>query len=258
MSGHAKRGLIPMTDVTISVGDVVEDREETSPDGVVLNRPPIPTSDWHVQDKGPVSLHNPEYPDDDRTIIVVYFDELESNYPNYTGGRPIPISQLNRDDVEYYAFPETRLRPVDFLDPIELQLEEISPAPYHARNFSAATNRDYIDAIAERGRPKPLPLVRDCDHGFELLNGHKRIWASYVAGLETIPVECIYLEDFSAAKRWAKHHLEGYGPDERAAALDRLHDRFNETQVEQITQPHLPDDTQPSPQLARTDGGRSD
>ena len=239
---------------TISVGDIVQDREGTSPDGVVVNRPPVPTSEWHVQDIGPVALHNPDYPDDDRTIIVVYFDQLDEHLPNYTGGRPLPLSYLNSAGIDYYAFPKTRLRTVSSLEPMTLALEEIDPAPYHARNFSAAANADYIDAIADRGRPKPIPLVRDCGEQFEILNGHKRLWASYIAGLEEIPVDCIYLDDHSAAEYWARHHLEDYGPEERSVAIDRLQERLPATRVDQIVESHLSVQTDDSVTIA-TDGG---
>lgn len=250
-------GGAAMSNSSISVGDVVADREGTSPNGVVVNRPPVPVSEWDVWGKGSVASHNPEYPADDRTMIVVYFDELEA-YPNYTGGRAIPISQLNRDDVNFYAFPETRLRQIGSLESLELRVGTPTAAPYHARNFAAEENREYIDAIADRGRPKSRPLVRECDGDFELLNGHKRVWASHVAGLETIAVECIYLDDFTAAKRWAQYHLADYSHDEREAALTRLRDRFNRTQVEQIVQPHLPDVAQSATQSPRTDGGRDE
>jgi len=246
-----------MPEHTVSVGDVVEDREGTSPDGVVVNRVPKPVSEWYVRGQGPVSEHNPAYPADDRTIIVVYFDRLGSQYPNYTGGRAIPVGKLNSDGVKFYAFPETRLRRINSLKPIEVEIAALRPAPYHARNFSAAANRQYIDAIADRGRPKAPPLVRDCPDGFELLNGHKRVWASYVAGLESLSVECIYLDDLAAAKRWARYHLEAYTAEERAVALDRLRGRFDDTQLERI----VPSQLAPlaaSQQPVRTDGGRYD
>lgn len=248
-----------MTDLetSISTGDIVEDLEGTSPNGIVVNRPPVPIKDWQVFGKGPVSAHNPEYPEDDRVIIVLYEDALQEHYPEYTGGRPIPMKQLTADGAKPYAFPATRLEMIGERGPIELSLDAINPAPFHARNFEAEANRDYIDAIAVRGRPKPIPLVRDSGERYEILNGHKRVWASYVAGLEEIPVHVSYLDDFAAAQYWAERHLDDYDPDEQQVALDRLRDRFGD-RAHAIEREYLPTGTEAVSRQARADGGHDE
>ena len=240
----------------LTVGSIVEDREGTSPRGVVVNYPPIPATDWYVQGRGTLAEDNPDYPADDRTAIAIYESALEEYYPEYAGCEGIPIAQLNTDDAPYYAFPESRLEPVGELEPPTVPLASIDPSPYHARNFSAAENRDYIDEIAQRGHPDPVPTVRPTvDGGYEILNGHKRIWASHVAGLEAIPVSILPLDHYRAAKYWAQRHLPGYEPRQQREALERLHDRYNGLQVEQIAGDWVADTAEDSIRTACTDGG---
>ncbi|SEU00923.1 ParB N-terminal domain-containing protein [Natrinema hispanicum] len=245
------------SDTNITVGMIVEDWDKTSSCGVVVNYPPIPAEDWYVQGRGLLSEDNPDYPADDRTAIVIFEDDLEEHYPEYSGYEGIPMAQLNADDAPYYAFPESRLRRVGELKQPELALEAIDPSPYHARNFDAEANRDYIDAIAERGRPKPLPVVRPLADGeYEILNGHKRIWASHVVGLEEIPVAVLPLDNVRAAQYWAQRHLPGYNQRERAVALNRLHDQLNSMTVGEIRREHCSSDDSPQPIAAKTDGGQ--
>lgn len=244
---------------TPTVGDVVEDRDGTSPRGVVVNRPPIPAHDWHVQGRGWLADDNPDYPEDDRTAVVIFEDTLEEYYPGYTGYEGIPMAQINASSVPHYAFPESRLRPVDALEPVEVSLAELTPSPYHSRNFEAKSNRQYIDAIADRGRPKPIPIVRPrLDGGYEILNGHKRTWASYLAGLESIPVAVLPLDGIRAAKYWAQRHLPGYSPRERTVAIDRLRENLHESIVHQIEHEILSNEQQTQQQPAKTDGGRDE
>ncbi|MDQ2052945.1 ParB/RepB/Spo0J family partition protein [Natronolimnohabitans sp. A-GB9] len=244
------------TDVT--VGSIVEDRDGTSSRGVVVNYPPIPAHDWQVHGRGTLAEDNPDYPEDDRTAVVLFENTLEEHYPEYTGYEGIPMAQINADGVPYYAFPESRLEPVGELEQPVVPLADIDPSPFHARNFSAAENRQYIASIRDRGRPDPLPTVRPVADGYEICNGHKRLWASYVAGLEEVPVTVLPLDDFRAAKYWAKHHLSGYTYREQQVALARLRDRFNETQVEQITGDWHPDTDADTTPTAFTDGGHDE
>lgn len=242
------------TDVTI--GMIVEDRDGTSPRGVVVNYPPIPASDWYVQGRGMLAEDNPDYPADDRTAVVVFKADLEEHYPEYAGYEGIPMAQLNADGVPFYAFPESRLELVGELGQPELPLKAIDPAPYHARNFDADANRNYIDAIAERGRPDPLPIVRPLADGeYEILNGHKRIWASHVAGLEVISAAVLPLDDVRAAKYWAQRHLPGYDPHQQAVALERLRDRLASTLVDEIEQEYCSSEPGHATPTAKTDGG---
>ncbi|RQH00732.1 ParB/RepB/Spo0J family partition protein [Natrarchaeobius oligotrophus] len=219
-------------------GDVVVDRDDPSPnEAVVINVPPMAATEWVVSGRGTLASDNPAYPDDDRVVIVVYRETLTREYPNYSGGYPMLVDWLNRDGVPYYAFPSRRLRTVDTMQPTELPLSEIDPSPYHARNFVESKNRAFIEEIRDRGRPDPIPLVRDCDDRFEVLNGHKRIWASHVAGLESIPCHCLYVDDEWAARLWAQWHFDSYGAAERSVARRRLEATFGAKADEIVPRP---------------------
>jgi len=212
-------------------GDVVLDREGNDPDeAVVVNTPATPAEEWEVRyDERTVADDNPDYPADDPVVIVVYRDTLVEDQPHYCGVKPIPISTLNEDGVQWYAFPESRLEYVGRMTQTrEIPLDQLDPSPYHSRNFSVDENRDYIDRIADRGYPKPEPLVRVLDDGFEIVNGHKRTWASHVAGLETIPCRTVRLDDEDAARAWANRHLDGYDGEQLDRAVEKLRTRWGD------------------------------
>jgi len=90
-------------------------------------------------------------------------------------------------------------------------LDEIEPAPYHAGEFSLAGNRQYVDQVRDRGFVGSFPVVRPIHSGFEIVEGHKRIWACRQAGLDTHPVEIVDVDEWTAARRFVADHL----PDER-------------------------------------------
>ncbi|RQG87815.1 hypothetical protein EA462_13165 [Natrarchaeobius halalkaliphilus] len=222
MSGTT-RNEIAIDEPPFEAGDIVVDREDDSPsEAIVVNVPPIVATEWTVNGRGPLASDNPTYPADDRVVIVIYRTTLDGEYPYYTGGYPIPLERSNQDDVTTYAFPSQRLRRVGTLSPIEIQISSIDPSPYHARNFTTAQNGDFVAEITERGYPDPAPLVRRCDGRFEIVNGHKRIWACHVAGFETVPCHCAYLDDETATRLWARWHLDTYDRAERSAARHRI------------------------------------
>lgn len=229
------------------IGDIVVDvdDDDSREQAVVVKIPGATADEWRVPG-GTVADTNPGYPADDRAIVVAFRDELENVYSRYTGGSSLALQQLGRNGIDYYAFPESRLRRVDRLTPLEIDLDDIDPCPYHARNFDAAANRDYIDAIRERGRPESPPLVRDCGERFEILNGHKRIWASYVAGLGSIPCHVHYERDLYAARTWARYHLTEYSRHEREVALRRIERRLDSQQAAYIEATFLPDEASKS------------
>lgn len=220
-------------------GTIVADRdEETNTQPVVINCPPATADEWHVDGRGTVAADNPDYPADDPVVIVMFRDWLEEQYPLFSGGA-LPLSELNVRGVPFYAFPVSRLREVGELEAPEIPIHRIQPSPYHVRTFDAEANREFIDEIADQGEPPGPPLVRVLEENplqVELLNGHKRTWASAVAGLETIPVWAMYhVDDEEAARIWINRHLETYTPAQQRRAFDRLKDRFGRAQAQNLT-----------------------
>jgi len=213
---------------SLSPGTIVLDREQPEPDeAIVVNTPPVEASEWYVDGRGMVAADNPDYPDHDRVVIVVYRRTLERRRPNYAGYQHLELQSLNADGVSYYAFPESRLERVDELTDTTIPLDEIRPAPYHSRSFSADRNQQFIDGIQARGHPQPYPVLRVVDNGYEIVNGHKRVWASAAAGVDAIHAHCIHIDDWTAAQRFVEHHLNGsYTQAQADRALARLRERW--------------------------------
>jgi hypothetical protein len=111
-----------MTDVAdLPAGALVvdgdEDPENQNP-AVVVNTPPIPATEWDVDDDTTVSEYpgNEPYPDSAPVVLVVYRDELAEWRPEFDGGKQIPAADLARGPCYGYAFPAPRLEAVGHLD----------------------------------------------------------------------------------------------------------------------------------------------
>lgn len=105
---------------------------------------------------------------------------------------------------------------------IDAGLEAVIPSPYHTREFDRKDNELFIDEVRRQGWAESFPTVRllEDDDGqtwFEIVAGHKRLWAADQAGLASHPVEVVQLPPFEAARRFvhdhlpARRHLEGEG-----------------------------------------------
>ena len=80
--------------------------------------------------------------------------------------------------------------------------------------------RDTVDSIKEYGVLVPA-IVRPCeDGGYEIISGHRRKYASEIAGLETMPVIVRNLDRDAATIVMVDSNLqrENILPSERAAA----------------------------------------
>lgn len=231
-----------MTD-DLSLGSIVIDRDgESSDEAIVVNLPPVDAADWDVPRRGSVAEDNPDYPADERIAIAVYRDRLDESYPHYAGIRPIPLAELNERGVPFYAFPRSRLNPVGRTEPPRLPITRLRPSPYHARSFTAGENEAFIERTRQRGEPHAPVLVRPIQTGtvkqyYEVLNGHKRVWASHAAGLERVPCCVAHVDDWQAAQTFAKKHLSDYDGPAFRRAVAALRERWGERANELITVP---------------------
>jgi ParB family chromosome partitioning protein len=129
----------------------------------------------------------------------------------------------------------SRLRAVGRVKSHIIDLEKVHPSPYHARLFCAADNDEFIEHIRKRGDlNKNAPLLRPVEDGFEILNGHKRVWAAHVAGLSRVTARCIYSSDEQAARTFVNAHLSSYGPLEREKATQTILERFETETAREI------------------------
>lgn len=86
-------------------------------------------------------------------------------------------------------------------------LDAIESAPYHCREFERAENFQYIEQVRTAGTLKSFPVVRSLDGGYEVVEGHKRLWVGRCVGFESHPVEVIECSDWEAAQRFVLDHL---------------------------------------------------
>lgn len=96
---------------------------------------------------------------------------------------------------------------IEVVAPSEIQsvpLDQVQPAPYHAREFDPLENGAYIASVRDDGWAGSYPVVRYTGDGtqYEILEGHKRLWVAEQAGLRSHPVEIVDDVDDWAALRW--------------------------------------------------------
>lgn len=104
-----------MPESPFDIGDVVHDRDDDDPsDAIVVNTPDISAKDWDIPrlDKT-LAEDNPDYPENAATVVVVYEDDLNTYLPAWGREYPVPITQLNKVGVYYYAFPAPRLELIE-------------------------------------------------------------------------------------------------------------------------------------------------
>lgn len=145
------------------------------------------------------------------------------------------------------------VRQVDAIEELEstsrierVPLDAVDPAPYSVRDLDAAENRGYIAKIRDRGFAGSFPVVRPHPSGddrYQIVEGHKRLWAAEKAGLDEHPVEIDdSVDDWTLALRFIADHLPDeaqvrddgstydncYGNEETEAAIERLHDEWGD------------------------------
>jgi len=117
-----------------------------------------------------------------------------------------------------------------------LPLDEIKPSPYAVKAFDREQNLKYIDTIRGQGVRRNFPIVRPVEEGYELVDGHKGVWACRCAGLDVQPCEIVKLSDWEATERFVHDHIptprrvaedgtteDGWYDDEEiTAAIERL------------------------------------
>lgn len=117
---------------------------------------------------------------------------------------------------------------------IELPLERVEPNPFQPRRvYDEAALKALSDSIAEHGVLQPL-VVRPVDEGYQLIAGERRLRASQMAGLNSVPVVVRRATDQQALLLALLENLqrEDLNPLEEARAFLRLMDEFGLAQEE--------------------------
>jgi len=118
---------------------------------------------------------------------------------------------------------------------IELELDAIEINPFQPRsNFNEETLKELAKSIKELGVIQPITVRKLDFNKFQLISGERRLRASKLAGLETIPAYIRIANDneslvMALVENIQRHDLD---PIEVALSYQRLIDEINLTQEE--------------------------
>ncbi len=115
-----------------------------------------------------------------------------------------------------------------------ISVDDIKPSPYQPRiNDNNESLEDLARSIKEKGVIQPI-IVRKTKDGFELIAGERRLKASKLSGLQTIPAIVKNFSDEEAAQIALIENIqrEDLNPLDEALAYKKLIENFNYTQEE--------------------------
>jgi len=98
------------------------------------------------------------------------------------------LEQLfNGDNIDIASFEKKIYESTSSEEIVELNLDELRPNPYQPRiNFNEEALNDLASSIKENGVFQPI-IVKKSIKGYEIIAGERRVRASRIAGLKTIP-----------------------------------------------------------------------
>jgi hypothetical protein len=96
---------------------VVDGDEDAPNDAVVVWRPAdMTTADWTYEAGGETyttAESNPDYPDDEQLVVVVFERALEEAWPEWTTVDPSDLYEgVKNRNLPLFGFPESRLEPI--------------------------------------------------------------------------------------------------------------------------------------------------
>ncbi|WP_233738131.1 ParB/RepB/Spo0J family partition protein [Halocatena pleomorpha] len=161
------------------------------------------------------------------------------------------VYDAEREDGEHVGAvtitdPETVER-LDSLPAItEVPTDSVSPSPYSVRRTDDPDHQQFVKITRERGHLLTYPTVRPVgasDHAYEIVAGHRRFHAARKAGLDTIAVRIMELDDWEAATRFVDEHIPVEGGDERDMysqqeidrAIARLREEWSDDRLQELT-----------------------
>lgn len=116
----------------------------------------------------------------------------------------------------------------------ELKLDLISPNPNQPRkDFDPLELNDLAESIKKEGLLQPI-LVRPVSSGYQIVAGERRWQASKIAGLDTVPVKIVEMDDERALRVALIENLQrsDLNAMEEARGFKDLMDEGNLTQAE--------------------------
>ena len=133
------------------------------------------------------------------------------------------------DDVVEMAAGDERLLSLDRFGPkaipqteMEIPIAELHAFPGHPfKVIDDDAMQSLSDSIKNRGVLHPIVVRKTSDHGYEIISGHRRRFASIKAGLNTIPAYVLDISDEEATILMADanfYQRDGLLPSEKAKA----------------------------------------
>lgn len=179
---------------------------------VVVNTPPVPSSNWEISKTGRTvaeGRRNEEYPDDAEIAVGVFEDVVKENDLD-ASDVPLSLASLDKAGIKFYAFPAPRLKAVGSAIDGE-EIRRVDPANIknswcHGREFDADAKSEFIRDVRDQGTLGSVLTARETTGGIELVDGHFRRWLAECAGLDDVPVRVLDLDDQQAASHYAKAH----------------------------------------------------
>lgn len=107
------------------------------------------------------------------------------------------------------------------IEHLDLKLSELHPFEGHPfKVLDDELMEQTVESIKQIGILEPLVVRPDTDGGYEVISGHRRLRAAYLAGLETVPVQVRNLDDDQAVIFMVDSNIqrETILPSERAYA----------------------------------------
>lgn len=107
------------------------------------------------------------------------------------------------------------------IEHLDLKLSELHPFEGHPfKVLDDELMEQTVESIKQIGILEPLVVRPDTDGGYEVISGHRRLRAAYLAGLETVPVQIRNMDDDHAVIFMVDSNIqrETILPSERAYA----------------------------------------
>lgn len=148
------------------------------------------------------------------------------------------LEQLfNTENLDLDSFERSVYESATKEEIVEIPLADLRPNPYQPRqHFSDESLKELTDSIKERGVFQPI-IVKKSVKGYEIIAGERRVRASRMAGLTTIPAIIRNLDDAQMMEIALLENLqrENLSAIEEANAYRMMIERLGITQEELST-----------------------